>query len=286
MRKALIIIAFFVSLVSSGFFSDLLTSIFKSGKPSVTTFVDGIPKDLLDVLETNDQQAGQFVCAILDGDVPGAFENLAEELGSDVWDELTSGFADVTSFIESLPSLAPEVLNDILTAGEDVVSVVEELFTNPGAALTVIEGDVMTVVSDVESVVTGAWNDLTCFFCGCCSSAAAATTSLDPAASLELSCSQIAAAASTTYSPTDPGAAFTSTAYPSAQPTYAASPTFAAQTTTLEQAAPTDTQTGQQTPGSGGEGGGGVFPSGGVLGYILQAWVGILACFIVFLVVL
>ncbi|KAN0101983.1 hypothetical protein V8E51_012493 [Hyaloscypha variabilis] len=268
MRKALIIIALLVSLASAGFYSDLLTSIFKSGKPSISTFVRGIPKDVLDVLETNEH----------------AFENLAEELGSDVWGELTSGFADVTSFIESLPSLAPEVLNDILTDGEDVVSVVEELFTNPGAALTIIEGDVMTVVSDVESVVTGAWNDFTCFICGCCSSAAAAsaaaTTSLDPAASLAQSCSQINAAATTTYSPTDLGAAgSTSTAYPSAQPTNAASPTFAAQTTTQEQAAPT----GQQTPGSGG--GSGV-PSDGALGYIFQAWVGLLTCFIVCIVVL
>jgi len=266
-------------------YSDLLTSIFKSGKPSVSTFVRGIPKDLLDVLETNEQQAGQFVCAVLDGDVPSAFENLAEELGSDVWGELTSGFADVTSFIESLPSLAPEVLNDILTDGEDVVSVVEELFTNPGAALTIIEGDVMTVVSDVESVVTGAWNDFTCFICGCCSNSAAAsaaaTTSLDPAASLAQSCGQINAAATTTYSPTDLAAAgSTSTAYPSAQPTNVASPTFAAQTTTQEQAAPT----GQQTLGSGG-GGGGV-PSDGALGYIFQAWVGVLTCFVVCIVFL
>ncbi|KAF4624536.1 hypothetical protein G7Y89_g13635 [Cudoniella acicularis] len=182
MRKAPLVISLLVCVASCGFYTDLLISIFKSGRPSVSTFVRGIPKDLLDTLENNEQQAGQFVCAVLDGDVPGAFENLATELATDVWEEIQTGFEDVTSFIESLPTLAPAILDNIISDGEDAISVIEELFTNPGGALTVIEGDVMTVISDVDS------------------------------------CNDIMAVATTTYSPTDQVEASITT-YPSAQPT-------------------------------------------------------------------
>lgn len=289
-------------------------SIFRSGKPSLSSFVKGIPKDLLDVLEDNEQQAGQFVCAVLDGDVPGAFSNLATEIGSDVWDDIQTGFEDVTSFIESLPSLAPQLLDGIISDGEDVGSVIVELFTNPGGALTVIEGDIMTIITDVESIATGVWHGFTCFICGCCTSSA--TTTLDPHALLSSSCNNIMAAATTTYSPTQHAAA-SSTAYPSAQPTYVASPTWAAQTSTTVQAAWTPSSASEELPAQstayvvatplvtplestpskvvtltfsqttkGSGSGGTAVPSDGALGFVLQAWVGLLACFIVVVVVL
>jgi hypothetical protein len=127
------------------------------------------------------------------------------------------------------------------------------------------------------------------------------------------------AAATTTYTPTDQVAA-SSSAYPSAQPTYVASTTLAAQTSTMVLAASTTTTLSkespaqpttqevdatattlvtplQNTPNEGnthtssqatqGSGSGDTaVPSDGALGFVLQAWVGLLACFIVFIVVL
>lgn len=117
--------------------------------------------------------------------------------------------------------------------------------------------------------------------------------------------------------------ATSSTAYPSAQPTNVASSTLAAQTSTMVQAAASSTTTTtlskkfsaqpttqkvdatvttlvtplQSTPTQGnthtssqatqGSGSGGtVVPSDGALRFVLQAWVGLLACFIIFIVVL
>lgn len=205
----------------------MLKSLFDSGKPSVSKLVESLPRDLLQELETNEQQAGQFVCEVLQGNVPGAFENLAKDLATDVWDEIQAGFSDVTSFIEALPTIAPEILDDILSDGEDVVSVIEEVFTNPQGALTLIEGDVKTVISDIESVASGIWHGFTCLFVTCTDS----STSLNPIATLSSSCKHILAAASTTYSPTDI-VAISSTSYPTAEPTSIASYAIASQTST------------------------------------------------------
>jgi hypothetical protein len=114
--------------------------------------------------------------------------------------------------------------------------------------------------------------------------------------------------------------AASSTTYPSAQPTNVASSTLAAQTSTMVQAASTTTTLSEESPGQpttqkvdatattlvtplqntpttgnthtssqatqGSGSGGTVVPSDGALGFVLQAWVGLLACFIVFIVVL
>jgi septal ring-binding cell division protein DamX len=87
---------------------------------------------------------------------------------------------------------------------------VGEIFTNPGGALTLIENDVKTVISDIESVAEGFWNGLTCLFKNC-----ATSTSVDPAATLSSSCNAILAAATTTY-----GAASTTSTYTPAQTIY------------------------------------------------------------------
>lgn len=193
----------------------MLSSILKSGKPSVSGFVKGIPKDLLDTLKSDEQEAGQFVCAVLHGDIPGAIADLAE----DIFDEIEGDFNDVTSLIKSLPTLAPEILEDILQDGEDVVSVIGELFTNPEAALEVIEGEAETIVSDVESWGKGVLHGLQCIFFDCPTATSTSTTK-DPAATLQSSCSSIMAAVSTTLTTTEKWSA-ASTTYSSAQPTFA-----------------------------------------------------------------
>jgi len=81
-----------------------------------------------------------------------------------------------------------------------VVSVVGEIFTNPGGALTVIENGVLAVVTDIENVGEEIWTDIECLFGQC----APATTSADPAASLSNSCQGVLAAATSTYIPAAP----------------------------------------------------------------------------------
>jgi hypothetical protein len=166
-------------------------ALFQSDKPAVTRFVEAVPQAFLDQLENNEQQAGQFICEILDGNVPGAFENLALDLATDVLDEIQEGFDDITSFVKSLPTLAPEILEKIISDGE-------ELFTDPGGVVTLVEGDVKTVISDIESVATSLWHGFTCLFKlkSDCS-----TSTVDPAATLSSSCGVIMAAATTTWSP-------------------------------------------------------------------------------------
>lgn len=89
-----------------------------------------------------------------------------EGLGSAVESEVLGDFEALTSFVESLPTLVPEILSDIMEGGEEAVSIVEELVTNPGAALTVIESGVVSVFSVITSGVVSVFGDITHFF-GC-----------------------------------------------------------------------------------------------------------------------
>lgn len=64
--------------------SDIIKGLVGSASPTISSFIKGLPHDLLDELENNEQQTGQLVCDILDGDVPGIIEGLSE----DVWSEI------------------------------------------------------------------------------------------------------------------------------------------------------------------------------------------------------
>lgn len=117
----------------------------------------------------NDGEAAVFVCEILQGDIPDALEGLATDAIDAVLRELHS----MTSFIVSLPTLAPEILDDIVQGGEEAISIAEELVTNPGGALTVIENGIETIFSEVTAGVgslaseaTSVFGDITYFF-GC-----------------------------------------------------------------------------------------------------------------------
>jgi hypothetical protein len=209
-------------------YSDIIKGLTGSDSPTISSFIKGLPHDLLDELENNEQQAGQFVCQILDGNIPGVIENL----GEDIWREIEDDWSAVTSFIAALPSLAPEVLEDIVHDGEDVVSVIGEIFTDPEAALTVIENGVEVVVSDIESVGGDVVSFFKCLFGDCSTS-----TPPDPAATLSASCQAIQAAATTTYSPT----VAATTTYPAAQTSYYEPPPTA--TTTTEEIAAETTST-------------------------------------------
>ena len=51
----------------------------------------------------------------------------------------------------SVPAIVPEVLSDIEKGGEEAVSITEEMVTNPGGAVTVIDGGVKSVWADVTN---------------------------------------------------------------------------------------------------------------------------------------
>jgi hypothetical protein len=113
-----------------------------------------------DDLLNNDDEAAVFVCEILQGDIPGVLE----ELGTEAVDAVLGEFQSMTSFIVSLPSIAPEILNDIVQGGEEAVSIVDELVTNPGGALTVIENGIETIFSEITAEVGGLVSEATSIF--------------------------------------------------------------------------------------------------------------------------
>jgi len=220
---------FLASLVSCqipfAFFGDILTGLFRSGR--YPNLIEKIPQDILGNLEGSPQDAGYFICRILHGDFPEAFADIAGQLVGDV----ESDFEALTNFVMATPTLAPVVLNDIEQGGEDVVSIVEELAVNPGAALTMFIDDVETVVqevwgaivtigedivSEVEQIGGDILTDVECLFGDCpaaaTTTAQAALMSNDQAAVvLSQSCQQILAspqAGAITAAPT--GAVLTS----------------------------------------------------------------------------
>ncbi|MCJ1403070.1 hypothetical protein MMC11_006293 [Xylographa trunciseda] len=182
---------------------DILKGIIQANRYS--NLITSIPQNVIEDLETDEADAGLFVCQILNGDFPQAFE----QIGSEIVGEVESDFASLTSFILSLPTLAPEILNDLEQDGENVVSVIGELFTNPGAAITVIIGDVETVVQDVWGDIETVGGHILCFFGMDCPSTAAATVVNTAAMMLSSTCQGILAAAPTVT--TTAGAAQTTT---------------------------------------------------------------------------
>jgi hypothetical protein len=148
---------------------------------------------------------------------------------------------------------------------------VEEIFTNPEGALTLIENDVKTVISDIESVAEGFWNGLTCLFKNC-----ATSTSVDPAATLSSSCNAILAAATTTYR-----AASTTSTYTPAQTIYVTTTTApktstpsTTQSTTTYTASASTTLAAQATRQQAGSSGGKIEMS------IPRAWFALSVCFL------
>ncbi|MCJ1315219.1 hypothetical protein MMC15_000535 [Xylographa vitiligo] len=210
------------SLVCSSFFSDILKGIFQANRYS--NLVTSIPENVIEDLESDEADAGLFVCQILNGEFPQAFEQIGDEIIGDV----ESDFASLTSFILSIPTLAPAILDDLVQDGEDVVSVVGELFTNPGAAVTVIVGGVESVIEDIWGDIETIGGEIACFFGQDCPSAAATTLGNTAAMMLSSTCQGIladapvvtsttyAAATSTPASPLTTPAAPTITTPPSA----------------------------------------------------------------------
>ncbi|KAG0645115.1 hypothetical protein D0Z07_9119 [Hyphodiscus hymeniophilus] len=208
--------------------SDIFKGLYDSKSPRLTSFVNGLPTGVVDALENDEDEAGQFICQVMQGNVPGIIEDLTD----DVWDEIKDDWTAVTDFVESIPTLAPAILEDIIHDGEDVVSIVGDIFTNPGAAVTAIVNGVESVISDIESVGGEVVSGIECLFD---KKKCQQSSTADPAATISASCSAILAAATTTYSQ----AASTSDYYPAATISASCSAILAAATTTYDQAAST-----------------------------------------------
>ncbi|MCJ1292631.1 Syntaxin-binding protein 3 [Xylographa carneopallida] len=211
----------FASLVCATFFSDILKGLIQANRYS--NLITSIPDNVIQDLESDEADAGLFVCQILNGDFPQAFE----QIGGEIVGQAESDYASLTSFILSLPTLAPAILDDLVQDGEDVVSVVGELFTNPEAAVTVIVGGVESVVSDIWGGIETVGDEILCFFGQDCPTIAATTVANTGAMMLSSTCHGILANApaptTTPASPltTPPSAAPSTpiTAAPSVAPT-------------------------------------------------------------------
>ena len=122
---------------------DILRSLLRLNR--FADFVKEVPRNLINDLENDEQQAGEAICDILAGKFPALLQDVASSLSSEAESELNS----LVDFIGELPRLAPEILGDLEQDADDVVSVIGELVTNPGAAITVIVGGVESVVEDI-----------------------------------------------------------------------------------------------------------------------------------------
>jgi hypothetical protein len=103
-------------------------------------------------IQSDETQAAEFFCDIYDGNLPEVFDDLGSELEGDL--------EDFTSFLVGLTTLAPAIFSDVVQGGEDVVSVVGELLTDPGDAITVIVGGIETAVEDIWGDFTNAACDI------------------------------------------------------------------------------------------------------------------------------
>jgi len=223
MRSVFMITCCLFGLSISTLFRDIFKGLAGSSDGSISNVIKKLPGNVIQDLEGDEQEAGQFVCQVLiNHNIPGAIE----DLGEDVWNEIKGDWSAVTGFIESLPTLAPAILEDIVQDGEDVVSVVEEIITDPGAIITIIEGGVKTVVSDIESIGGDVTSLFRCLF-GCKSTG---TTTANPAATLSNSCKSVLAATTTT---THASTSSPHSTYASVSSTHAsASPTFSIRSST------------------------------------------------------
>ena len=212
-------------------FSDIFRGITRSGR--FAHLATDIPQDIISGLENDEAEAGQFICQILKGDTPDAIKNLPEE----TWDEIKGDYASLTDFVISLPTVVPEVLNDIEQGGTVVVSIITELIQNPGGALTVLLDGAETVfddvIGDIKTVAGEIVSGIECLFEDC----AAKTTAVTNTAEMNLvsNCQNVlAAATSTTGAATSTALAGRTSSIPAATSTTpTATSTIPAATNTL-----------------------------------------------------
>ena len=181
---------------------NIVKGIFNSEKGNLIQNVASIPCDTIETLESDADEAEQFVNQIQAGQVPSVIANLPQEAVSE--------FGDIIE-------VATMVIDDIAEAAvTDVINVVNEI--EDGSIVSVIEGipeDIIDAITngwdDFTSGVESVWGDVTCFFEGGCSSTSSSGFCAMPA-SASASATDNAAAASSAAAA---GAAYTSAFYAS-----------------------------------------------------------------------
>ena len=143
-------------------YSDIIKGLIKSGGRFGDFFntIDTINSGFLDSLQTDEQAAGHFICNVLAGDIPDALGGIASQVVSEAGDDLSA----VTAFIGGLPTLVPEVFSAIEQDGQEAVSVIGDIVTNPGAAVTLVVNGVESVVDDIGGDIETAVGDIASFF--------------------------------------------------------------------------------------------------------------------------
>ncbi|KAI6083455.1 hypothetical protein F4821DRAFT_244916 [Hypoxylon rubiginosum] len=159
LSQNLVVFAGLACVVQGAFWTDILKGIQNAGR--YKNFFDAIG-DVTDELLSDEGEAATFICEIIHGDIP----DVVEALPSAVVNEVEGDFQALTSFVGGLPSLVPEVFSEIVQGGEVVVSIVEEIVTAPGEALTVVEDGVVSVWSDITAGAASVVDDVT-HFIGC-----------------------------------------------------------------------------------------------------------------------
>ena len=184
---------------------NIVKGIFNSDKGNLIQNVANIPCDTIETLESDADEAEQFVSQIQAGQVPSAITDLPQEAVSE--------FGDIID-------VATMVIDDVAGAAvTDVVNVFNEI--EDGSIVSVVAGipsDIIDAITngwdDFTSEVQSAWGGFTCFFEGDCSSTSSAGFCLMPAAaSASATANAAATSASASASATANAAAASASAY-------------------------------------------------------------------------
>ena len=98
----------------------------------MSQFFTSLASDTLKELETDEVAAGTFICDIVNGNIADA----AELVGSKIVTEFAKDWNAIARFVEDIPELAEDVFNDIVNGVEEGVSIIGDMFTNPGELIS------------------------------------------------------------------------------------------------------------------------------------------------------
>lgn len=131
-------------------------------------------------------------------------------VGQEIVDELQDDWNTIVGFVENLPNLAEGLVGEIVDGVEEGASIVGDLFTNPGAAVSAFE----SIGGDIVSVALSYGNIIGCDF-GISTDCIMASSTINFIDQVSSSCSAILANPSypPTYAPSYPATVLASTTY-------------------------------------------------------------------------
>ena len=162
--------------------SNIVQGLLRSKKGDTLKYINDIPCDVIQSLETDADEATEFVEQLTAGQVPSIIQDLPQEA--------VQGLRNVINIALSLPTeildVAEAVATDAVNVFDDIEdgSIIQDIERIPGVILS----DITSGWADFTTELTDAWSDVTsdigCFFKHCthpttvnsCPGAAAATT--------------------------------------------------------------------------------------------------------------